>query len=89
MDSLLSICDIKEDVFHIIDLAIKIKAGETEQKPLAGKTLAMIFEKSSTRTRISWNVSIRWKRNFFIFQRFANGQGGAYLRYCTRFKSFR
>ena len=58
MDSLLSICDIKEDVFHIIDLAIKIKAGETEQKPLAGKTLAMIFEKSSTRTRISFDVGM-------------------------------
>lgn len=58
MDSLLSICDIKEDVSYIIDLAIKIKAGETEEKPLAGKTLAMIFQKSSTRTRVSFDVGM-------------------------------
>lgn len=58
MDSLLSICDIKEDVSYIIDLASKIKAGETEEKPLKGKTLAMIFQKSSTRTRVSFDVGM-------------------------------
>ncbi len=58
MDSLLSICDIKEDVSYIIDLACKIKAGETEEKPLKDKTLAMIFQKSSTRTRVSFDVGM-------------------------------
>ncbi len=58
MDSLLSICDIKEDVRHILDLASKIKAGEMEEKPLEGKTLAMIFQKSSTRTRVSFDVGM-------------------------------
>ena len=58
MDSLLSICDIKEEVSYIIDLAIKIKAGEIEDKPLEGKTLAMIFQKSSTRTRVSFDVGM-------------------------------
>ena len=58
MDSLLSVCDIKEDVSYIIDLAIKIKAGEIEDKPLEGKTLAMIFQKSSTRTRVSFDVGM-------------------------------
>ena len=58
MDSLLSISDIKEDVEYIIDLATKIKAGEIEDKPLAGKTLAMIFQKSSTRTRVSFDVGM-------------------------------
>ncbi|MBR0272032.1 MAG: ornithine carbamoyltransferase [Methanobrevibacter sp.] len=58
MDSLLSICDIKEDVSYIIDLASKIKAGETEERPLEGKTLAMIFQKSSTRTRVSFDVGM-------------------------------
>ena len=58
MDSLLSICDIKEDVRYILDLAIKIKAGEMEDKPLEGKTLAMIFQKSSTRTRVSFDVGM-------------------------------
>ena len=41
MDSLLSICDIKEDVKYILDLASKIKAGEMEEKPLEGKTFGM------------------------------------------------
>ena len=58
MGSLLSVCDIKEDVKHILDLASKIKAGEMEEKPLEGKTLAMIFQKSSTRTRVSFDVGM-------------------------------
>ena len=58
MDSLLSVSDIKEDVKYILDLASKIKAGEMEEKPLEGKTLAMIFQKSSTRTRVSFDVGM-------------------------------
>jgi ornithine carbamoyltransferase len=58
MNSLLSITDIKDDVKYILDLAGKIKAGEMEEKPLEGKTLAMIFQKSSTRTRVSFDVGM-------------------------------
>ena len=58
MGSLLSVTDIKDDVKYILDLASKIKAGEIEDKPLEGKTLAMIFEKSSTRTRVSFDVGM-------------------------------
>ena len=58
MSSLLSVSDIKDDVKYILDLASKIKAGETEEKPLEGKTLAMIFQKSSTRTRLSFYVGM-------------------------------
>ncbi len=36
----------------------KLKAGEVE-KPLDGKVLAMIFEKPSTRTRVSFDVGMR------------------------------
>lgn len=58
MGSLLSVSDIKDDVKYILDLASKIKAGEMEEKPLQGKTLAMIFQKSSTRTRVSFDVGM-------------------------------
>lgn len=58
MDSFLSVCDIKDNVSYIIDLASKIKAGEIEDKPLEGKALAMIFQKSSTRTRVSFDVGM-------------------------------
>ena len=58
MDRLLSINDIKEDVRYILDLAGKIKAGNIEDRPLEGKTLAMIFQKSSTRTRVSFDVGM-------------------------------
>ncbi|HTY05358.1 MAG TPA: ornithine carbamoyltransferase [Gemmatimonadales bacterium] len=46
----------KDEVVRLFDLAARMKSGQYRETPLAGQTLAMIFAKSSTRTRVSFEV---------------------------------
>ena len=68
MNHFINISDLeKEDLRSIIDNA-KIKksergnksASETDKnQPLHGKNMIMIFEKTSTRTRISFDLAVK------------------------------
>ena len=60
MEHLLSIHDLStDDVAEILSLAAEVKAHpEKFATALAGKTLGMIFQKSSTRTRVSFEVGM-------------------------------
>ena len=57
--NLISVLDMKDEWPELVDLAIKLKKERGHHgDPLAGKTLAMMFEKPSTRTRTSFDVAI-------------------------------
>ncbi len=61
MKNLLSIQELnQEKIQNLLALAHRLKAerGKHTEQPLAGQTWALIFSKSSTRTRVSFEVGI-------------------------------
>jgi len=59
--NVLSMLDIEDETEEIIDLGIKLKKEIKNSRKLdylKGKTLAMIFERASTRTRVSFEVGM-------------------------------
>lgn len=58
MKHLLSVTDIENNILNLIELADKFKKDPWGYPTLKNKILAMVFEKSSTRTRISFEVGM-------------------------------
>ncbi|MCH8346164.1 MAG: ornithine carbamoyltransferase [Chloroflexi bacterium] len=60
---LLSIADLSpEELSHVLETAraLKVSLGQAQgERMLAGKTLALLFEKPSLRTRVSFDVGMR------------------------------
>ena len=55
----LSIADLdREELLAILDLAADIKSGRWRRRPLEDKAVAMLFQKPSNRTRVSFEVGI-------------------------------
>lgn len=60
--SLLSLDDLSpDDINRVLDVAARVKTwprGREHPRPLVGRTLALVFEKPSTRTRVSFETAM-------------------------------
>jgi ornithine carbamoyltransferase len=48
----------RAELLQLFEVAARLKRGKNRERPLVGKTLGMIFAKSSTRTRVSFEVGM-------------------------------
>ena len=71
MKHLLKLGDLSsQEIFELLELAEKLKYEQKNNIPqnyLKGKTLGMIFEKSSTRTRVSFEVGMQQLGGYPLF----------------------
>ena len=78
-----------EEIYELLDLAATMKQYVKEGKEhhfLKGKTLGMIFEKSSTRTRISFETGMYQLGGHALF--ISARQRRAHTGYCTRHEPY-
>ena len=67
MPHFLSISELTQEKFHQLLALTKKLQQQSTVKPLAGKTIAMIFQKPSLRTRVSFEVGIVQLGGYPIF----------------------
>lgn len=65
----------REELEYLLELALKMKKGQ-EKRNLHGKTLAMLFQKSSTRTRMSFEAGMTRLSGHGMFMDMKNTQLG-------------
>lgn len=85
----LTLLDYKKDeIEYLLDLAIKMKKGQVK-KSLKNKSLAMLFQKASTRTRVSFEVGMTQLEGHGLFVDMSTTQLGRGRRLGTRRKPSR
>ena len=72
----LTLLDYKKDeIEYLLDLAIKMKKGQVKRS-LKDKSLAMLFQKASTRTRVSFEVGMTQLEGHALFMDMSTTQLG-------------
>ncbi len=78
MTHLISVSDLaREEIYELLDLAARMKEGRDQYMDvLKGTSLAMIFEKPSTRTRVSFEVAMTELGGHALYLNYADLQLG-------------
>jgi len=78
MMHLISVSDLAhEEIYELLDLAARVKEGRDQYlDALKGMSLAMIFEKPSTRTRVSFEVAMTELGGHALYLNYADLQLG-------------
>ena len=78
MTHLISVSDLtREEIYELLDLAARMKEGrDSYMDALKGMSLAMIFEKPSTRTRVSFEVAMTELGGHALYLNYADLQLG-------------